>query len=52
MAPTTLRSLDAIHLATALSLHFDEPATLEFICHDDRLADAAKRAGIEVRRPQ
>ena len=52
VAPTTLRSLDAIHLATALSLHFDEPATLEFICYDNRLADAAKRAGLEVSRPQ
>lgn len=52
VGPTTLRSLDAIHLATALSLHLDDPATLEFISYDDRLANAAKAEGLQVNRPQ
>lgn len=52
VGPTTLRSLDAIHLATALSLHLDDPASLEFICYNDRLANAAKAEGLQVIRPQ
>jgi predicted nucleic acid-binding protein len=43
-----LRSLDALHLATALEL----AANLDrFYCYDRRLADAAAMLGIEVRNP-
>ena len=46
--PATLRALDAIHLATALSL--DEP-DLELITYDDRLAEAARASGLTVVQP-
>jgi predicted nucleic acid-binding protein len=46
--PSHLRTLDAIHLATALSLGDD----LSAVCaYDSRLADAAASAGIEVLSP-
>jgi predicted nucleic acid-binding protein len=45
---TTLRSLDAVHLATALAIDDDE---LEFITYDDRLADAARSEGLTVVQP-
>lgn len=46
--PSELRSLDALHLATAVSLGAD----LERLyCYDVRLADAALAVGIEVSRP-
>ena len=44
----TLRSLDAVHLATALAIDDDE---LEFITYDDRLADAARSEGLTVVQP-
>lgn len=48
LEPTHLRTLDAIHLATALSLGED----LGAICaYDARLAEAAASAGIEVLSP-
>jgi len=43
-----LRSLDAIHLATALSIR-DRVGVL--FCYDARLADAAQSAGFVVARP-
>lgn len=46
--PATLRSLDAIHLATALSLGAELDA---FVTYDARLADAARAAGITVVAP-
>jgi uncharacterized protein len=46
--PTQLRSLDAIHLATALSL---DPVVEEFACYDERLADAAASSGLSVIAP-
>lgn len=46
--PPNLRTLDAIHLATALSLGDD--LTL-LISYDDRLTQAAAAAGIEVASP-
>ena len=46
--PATLRSLDAIHLASALSLGHPE---LEFITYDQRLADAARANGLTVLQP-
>lgn len=46
--PAELRSLDALHLATAVSLRDD----LERLyCYDARLADAAQARGIEVSQP-
>lgn len=49
--PTTLRSLDALHLATAASLAFGDDDQLEFICYDDRLSSAARKAGLLCRAP-
>jgi predicted nucleic acid-binding protein len=46
--PQKLRSLDALHLATALSVR-DEIGV--FISYDDRLASAARDRGLVVSRP-
>ena len=43
-----LRSLDAIHLASALSIGADLAA---FVCYDRRLLEAASAAGLEVVHP-
>lgn len=48
LAPPILRSLDAIHLASALVL---EPDLGAFVAYDERLAEAARRRGITVLRP-
>lgn len=48
MKPVTLRTLDAIHLATANVLAGQLDA---FITYDDRLAEAARMAGLPVVRP-
>lgn len=48
LTPVTLRSLDAIHLATALSLGGDLAAVLTY---DDRMADAARSHGLTVLAP-
>jgi uncharacterized protein len=48
LPPPELRSLDAIHLATALSL---EELVTEFACYDTRLADAAADFGLSVVAP-
>ncbi len=48
LRPSTLRSVDALHLAAAISMG-DELG--RFYCYDTRLADAADACGIEVRRP-
>jgi predicted nucleic acid-binding protein len=45
---TTLRSLDAIHLASALSIQADLSA---FVAYDHRLAEAASTAGLEPHAP-
>jgi uncharacterized protein len=45
----SLRSLDAIHLASALSL---DPDLQTFVTYDDRLITAARDAGLEVARPE
>ncbi|TDO67660.1 hypothetical protein EV651_103573 [Kribbella sp. VKM Ac-2571] len=45
--PATVRSLDAIHLATALRV---QPLT-SFVTYDKRLADAARIAGLTVDAP-
>ena len=48
IGPPRLRSLDAIHLASALSIG-DYPEA--FVTYDDRLADAARAIGLNVLRP-
>ena len=45
--PATVRSLDAIHLATALRV---QPLT-SFVTYDKRLADAARASGLSVEEP-
>lgn len=45
---TNLRSLDAIHLATAVSIRADLSA---FVAYDHRLAEAASDAGLETFSP-
>jgi predicted nucleic acid-binding protein len=47
--PSTLRALDAIHLATALSVQDDLHA---FVTYDRRLAEAGRAAGLEVVSPE
>ena len=46
--PATVRTLDAIHLATALSL---QPRLEAFVTYDDRLAEAARALGLPVVSP-
>jgi uncharacterized protein len=46
--PSTVRSLDAIHLATALRIR---PHLSSFVTYDKRLADAARAAGLSVDAP-
>lgn len=48
LGPRALRSLDAVHLATALSLGDQLRA---FVAYDRRLLDAAAAAGLEVQVP-
>ncbi|MFI5045937.1 MAG: type II toxin-antitoxin system VapC family toxin [Acidimicrobiia bacterium] len=48
LEPRTLRSLDAIHVATALTLAPDE---LVFYSYDSRTVDAAREAGLDVASP-
>jgi predicted nucleic acid-binding protein len=45
--PTLIRTLDAIHLATAL-LARNEHEDLVFATHDERLATAARAVGFDV----
>ncbi len=45
VGPPALRSLDALHLATALSVRDDLGA---FFTYDQRLAEAAEAHGLEV----
>ena len=49
LSPPTLRSLDAIHLASALSLGADLGG---LVTYDERLAEAARAAGITVLQPR
>ncbi|MFD7260623.1 hypothetical protein [Streptomyces sp. NPDC059874] len=46
--PATVRSLDAIHLATALGIG---TRLTSFVTYDKRLADAARDAGLSVDAP-
>jgi predicted nucleic acid-binding protein len=47
LQPSRLRTLDAIHLATALALYHVDA----FVTYDDRLADAARSIGLPVASP-
>jgi len=46
--PATVRSLDAIHLGTALSIR---PVLTSFVTYDKRLLDAAQAAGLPIDSP-
>jgi predicted nucleic acid-binding protein len=46
--PFAIRSLDAIHLATALDWQAHRNQDLFFATHDDQLAKAARRVGFDV----
>lgn len=48
VTPTTVRSLHAIHLATALRLGVQ---LASFVTYDKRLADAVAAAGLTVDAP-
>jgi uncharacterized protein len=48
LGPAMLRSLDALHLATALSVRDEIGA---FVTYDQRLADAADAQGLNVVQP-
>jgi len=48
VTPATVRSLDAIHLATALRLGRQ---LTSFVTYDKRLADAAAAVGLTVHAP-
>jgi len=48
LEPTGLRSLDALHLATALSIR-EEIGVL--VAYDSRLSEAAEEHGLPVARP-
>lgn len=47
VGPHALRTLDAIHLASAMAI----PGLGSFVTYDDRLADAARLLGLPVVRP-
>lgn len=43
-----LRSADAMQLASALAACKENPPTLDFVCSDARLAEAASREGFSI----
>lgn len=47
-----LRAADALQLSAALVAAEGDPAALDFLTLDDRLADAARREGLHVDRQQ
>lgn len=50
--PLQLRSLDAIHLATALYLVAEQAVEIShFVVYDRRLSEAARAAGLNVAAP-
>jgi uncharacterized protein len=48
VTPVTVRSLDAIHLGTAL---YNRPSLTSFVTYDKRLLDAAQAAGLPADSP-
>ena len=51
LARHNLRAADSAQLAAALLIAESDPASVTFVCLDERLADAAEREGFEVLRP-
>lgn len=49
LEPQIQRTLDAIHVATALSIGDD---LAEIVTYDDRMAEAARLLGLQVTSPQ
>ena len=47
LRPTALRTLDALHLATALEV----APTVEMVTYDERLAEASRASGLRVAAP-
>lgn len=43
-----LRGADAVQLAAALTASREDPATLDIVCSDSRLSEAARREGFAV----
>lgn len=48
LGPASLRTFDALHLATALALN---PLPRAFLCYDRRLGEAAREHGLQVAAP-
>ena len=48
LRPAPVRSLDAIHIATAISIGDPD---LDVITYDDRMAEAARANGLRVAQP-
>lgn len=48
LQPLTMRSLDAIHLATALEIAIEG---VVFVAYDRRLLEAAAEVGLEIQSP-
>lgn len=48
LARHEIRAADAAQLGAALLVAEDDPSSLEFVCLDQRLADAATREGFRV----
>lgn len=48
LGPASIRSLDAIHIATALSI---DAEALDVVTYDDRMAEAARMNGLRVAQP-
>lgn len=48
LRPSSIRSLDAIHIAAAISVGDGE---LDLITYDDRMAEAARANGLRVAQP-
>jgi predicted nucleic acid-binding protein len=48
LRPAPVRSLDAIHIATAISIGEDD---LDLITYDDRMGEAARANGLRVAQP-
>lgn len=44
----TMRAADALQLAAALLVCENRPSSLEFVCLDDRLSNAAQREGFNL----
>lgn len=49
LEPTVMRTLDAIHLATALSMGDD---LIAIVTYDERMIEAARRLGLAIESPR